>query len=117
MIACSYAESIKANRIYIGAQQQDTYGYWDCTPKYIENMNNVLSLANHELKIIAPFSSMNKSEEIELAIKYNIDLSNTWTCYNGPNDNNEACGTCPSCIERKLSFEKLNMTDPIKYSK
>ena len=60
---------------------------------------------------------MSKSDEIQLSQDLDIDLSNTWTCYNGPNENGEACGSCPACIERLSNFKKINIQDPIKYAK
>lgn len=121
-IASSYAESIGAEQIIIGAQQQDHYGYWDCTPKFIEAMNAVISQnREHQIRIVAPFASMSKAQEIEaLVAAYGEEeavkmLGHTLTCYNP--DLDVSCGNCPSCIERLDAFKAVNISDPIRYSR
>ena len=119
-LASSYAESIGAEQIIIGAQQQDHYGYWDCTPSFIEAMTAVISQnREHQIRIVAPFVSMSKAQEIEALVSaYGEDeaikmLSHTLTCYNP--DNGDSCGKCPSCIERLDAFKAVNIKDPVPY--
>ena len=120
-LASSYAESIGAEQIVIGAQQQDHYGYWDCTPSFIEAMNAVISQnREHQIRIVAPFATFSKAQEIEaLVAAYGEEeaikmLSHTLTCYNP--DNGDSCGHCPSCIERLDAFNAVNISDPVPYA-
>src|SRR5882724_9517497 len=39
--AVAYAESLKVDRVFYGAQAHDLYGYWDTTPEFLERLNDV----------------------------------------------------------------------------
>lgn len=117
-IAASYAETRKIDLIIAGFQSNDTYGYWDTTPTFLDKLNDVLSEnRQHTIEICCPFVGLNKREEIEAVISLdgNTDLyKNTLTCYN-PTPDGKSCGTCPSCAERLAAFQKLGLQDPISY--
>jgi len=117
-IVASFAETVGSDLILAGFQSNDTYGYWDTTPDFIKKMNAVLGLNRQAgLQIICPFVELNKKEEIQAVFELdgNLDLfSSTITCYN-PDSEGRSCGTCPSCAERILAFQKLGFKDPIVY--
>lgn len=117
-IAASYAETRKINTIVCGFQSNDTYGYHDTTPTFVEKLNSVLSEnRTHKITITAPFVSLSKYDELKavLDLDGNLDLfKTTITCYN-PDDQGRSCGTCPSCAERINAFKKIGITDPIEY--
>ena len=118
-ICAAFAETKGITDVIMGIQSHDSYGYWDTTPEFIERLNNLLSLNRKtQIRIMCPFASMSKKDEIEalLQLDGNLDLlSHTITCYN-PNDKGESCGKCPSCSERISNFKKLGLIDPIPYS-
>lgn len=117
-IAASYAETRKINTIVCGFQSNDTYGYHDTTPTFVEKLNSVLSEnRTHKITITAPFVSLSKYDELKavLDLDGNLDLfKTTITCYN-PDDQGRSCGTCPSCAERINAFNKIGIKDPIEY--
>ena len=50
--------------------------------------------------------------------KYGVGIyKNTWSCYNGGlgQYNGKQCGKCPSCVERRDSFVKNGLVDPVEY--
>ncbi len=113
-LAIGYAVSIKAKEVYYGAHAGDVAIYPDCSPKFIDKMNNVARVANYEpIKIRAPYMLMGKGFIIKEGIRLKVDFNQTWTCYNPKGD--KACGKCGSCSERLESFGKNNITDPIEY--
>jgi len=115
-LALSYAQANNADTVYIGIQKHDQYGYWDTTVAFLESINAISSLnRKHSIKVEAPYVDMSKTEEIEIGIKLDLNYADTWTCYNGPNEHREACGTCPTCSERIVAFAKAGMRDPIEY--
>lgn len=112
-IAASYAESINASGIFYGAQAQDEYGYWDCTFKFLNHINELLSLnRKNKIKIFAPFMLYSKDLIVKLGIYHGINYSKTWSCYNGKK---KACSTCPTCVERLNAFKLNNSIDPLEY--
>jgi len=118
-IATSYAESINANSIFIGANSLDYSGYPDCRPEYFKAMEEVIKLGTKigvtnekEIKIEIPLLMKTKSEIIKLAKELNVPLGLTWSCYKG---GKKACGKCDSCLLRLKGFKEAGIKDPIEY--
>lgn len=119
-LAASYAETKGIDTIIIGLQVHDQYGYHDTTQKFVDKINNVLSENRKiKIKVVAPFSHLSKTEELEILNQLDGSLlltKYTITCYN-PNSKDESCGNCPSCSERINAFMNLKKPDLIPYSK
>jgi 7-cyano-7-deazaguanine synthase len=112
-LALSFAESVKAQNVYLGIQVHDEYAYWDTNSKFVRAMQDVADLNRmNTIQIRAPFVNMSKKEEIELGITLGVPFEDTWTCYTG---GQKACGTCPSCSERIMNFAKAGIVDPVPY--
>ena len=109
-LAAAYAEAKGVAHVFYGAQAQDRYGYWDCTPEFLSRMNAVLGL-NHRQPVIlhAPFMRMRKRELLKIGLKLGVNYAETWSCYRGQD---KACGVCPTCIERRAAFDALHVADP-----
>lgn len=115
-IALSFAEATQCDSIFIGLQAHDLYSYWDTTPEFIERLNKIADLnRENRIQIYAPFVNLNKKEEIIIGKELGVNFKNTWTCYTGPDENGQACSTCPSCSERIKNFMDAGLIDPIKY--
>ena len=111
--AVAYAESIKVDRVYYGAQAHDLYGYWDTTPEFLARLNDVYALNRKEaVKIEAPFVNYSKAEVLRTGVELGVDYAQTWSCYAGQD---MACGQCPTCVERLKAFEEVGLIDPIEY--
>jgi 7-cyano-7-deazaguanine synthase len=117
-ICLAYAEANKCDVVYYGAQQRDIYGYWDCTPEYVEAVNNVTKLnRRNKIKVIAPFINLKKSEIIVLGTSLNVDYSKTWSSYAVVDEENRiADSSNPTSQERILAFAQAGLIDPIKYN-
>jgi 7-cyano-7-deazaguanine synthase len=112
-IAAAYAEAQGIGDVFYGAQARDEYGYWDCTADFLERINAVLNLNRRTpVRIVAPFVTASKADTVALGLKLGVDFSRTWSCYRG---GDKACGTCPTCYERKLAFEQADRIDPLEY--
>jgi 7-cyano-7-deazaguanine synthase len=113
--AVSWAEVLKADSIYIGANFEDSPGYPDCRPEYYEKFNELLSIGTKEgnIKIHTPIIHMKKSQIIQEANKRSAPLNLSWSCYA---KSDKACGVCDSCALRLRAFKELDLIDPIEYS-
>jgi 7-cyano-7-deazaguanine synthase len=110
-MAGAFAEAEGVYRIYYGAQAQDEYGYWDCTQEFLRRINQVLELnRNRPIIIDAPFVVLKKAEIVRLGVELGVDFSRTWSCYRGEE---KACGSCPTCVERRNAFGAAGVTDPL----
>ncbi len=112
-LAIAYAVSIGAGEVYYGAHTGDHAIYPDCRPVFIEKMNAAAAVANYEpVKIVTPFSTMDKGDIVKIGMKLGVPYEHTWTCYKGLE---KACGTCGSCTERLEAFNKARRKDPLEY--
>ncbi len=114
-IAVSWAEVMKASKIYIGAVEEDSSGYPDCTAKFYDAFNNLLSVglpAETVVRVETPLIHMSKQEIVKLGIELNVPFHLTWSCYQY---GDAACGVCDSCRLRLKGFHACGIDDPIKY--
>lgn len=112
-LASAYAEARGIPDVFYGAQTQDRYGYWDCTPEFLDRMNAVLALNRRQAVCIkAPFVRMSKREIVTIGRGLGVDYAHTWTCYRGEQ---KACGTCLACEDRLSAFRRLGWRDPLDY--
>ena len=113
-MAVSWAEVIKAKKVYIGAVEEDSSGYPDCRPSYYEAYNKLIKEGTKEkdIEIITPVISFQKSEIILKAKELNAPLEYSYSCYAR---SDIACGICDSCALRLRGFEKAGLVDPIEY--
>lgn len=119
-IALSYAEACKCNKVFYGAQAHDEYsGYWDCSLYFVERINKVSELNRlNNIKVIAPFVSLHKSEEIVLGIALNINYAKSWTSYKVIDEQYEIADyENPTSRDRIKAFAEVGMIDPIKYNR
>ena len=116
-IAVSWAEVIKAEKVYIGAVQQDSPDYPDCRAEYYDAFNRLVEVGTKpttNIKVVTPLLKMNKSEIVRKGIELGAPLHLTWSCYER---NEMACGKCQSCTLRLKAFDDAGVEDKITYMK
>ena len=113
-MAVSWAETIGAKAIYIGAVEEDSSGYPDCRQSYYQAFNKLIEQGTKEgnIRVIAPIISLDKVAIIKKARELNAPLHLTWSCYG---EEELACGSCDSCTLRLNAFKKAQIKDPIPY--
>ena len=107
--AISYAETIKAKKIFLGINAVDFSSYPDCTPQYLKSMQQVMKSLNNGIEICAPIEKYSKAQIIKLGTKLKVPYEKTWSCYNGKN---KPCGKCDSCKLRAKGFKEAGIDDP-----
>jgi len=115
-IATSWAEVIGANRIYIGAVEEDSSGYPDCRETFYKALERAIDLGTKDetkIEICTPIIHKRKAETIRLGADLGAPLHFSWSCYR---NNDAACGTCDSCVLRVNSFKEAGLKDPIPYA-
>jgi 7-cyano-7-deazaguanine synthase len=114
-VAVSWAETIGAGAIYIGAVAEDSSGYPDCRPEYYRVFQELIRVGTKpetEIEIVTPVIRMKKSEIIHRGVELGAPLRLTWSCYQGEE---VACGKCDSCLLRLRAFAEAGIADPIPY--
>src|SRR5215475_8692894 len=112
--AVSWAEILEAEKIYIGAVEQDSSGYPDCRPEYYRAFNQVVKAGTREgkIEVVTPLIGMRKAEIVKLGLQLGAPFDLTWSCYSRED---KACGVCESCVLRCRAFAEAGAADPIPY--
>lgn len=116
-IAVSWAEVIKASKIFIGAVEEDSSGYPDCRKEFFDAFNKMIlkgTKPGSKIKIETPIIKYSKKDIVLTSVKLNAPLQLTWSCYK---ENKIACGECESCALRLRGFQQAGIPDPLSYKK
>jgi 7-cyano-7-deazaguanine synthase len=115
-MAVGWAEILGAEAVYYGAVSQDSSGYPDCRPEFVDAMQALVGAGTRpdtRIRVSAPLVNMSKAEIVKAASEMGLPLMLTWSCYQR---NDRACGTCDSCALRLRGFEQAGIPDPIAYA-
>lgn len=114
-VGVSWAETIDAKRLFIGAVFEDGSGYPDCRPEYYAAFNEVIRVgtALGDIRIETPIINLTKEQIILKGIELGAPLHLTWSCYQSED---VACGVCDSCALRLRGFQRAGVQDPIEYA-
>jgi len=113
-VAVCWAEVLQAEKVYIGAVEQDSSGYPDCRPAYYRAFNEVVRTGTRDgrIEIVTPLIGLRKSEIVTLGLELGAPFDLTWSCYSRED---RACGVCDSCVLRLRAFREAGAADPIPY--
>jgi len=115
-IATSWAETIQARTIFIGAVEEDSSGYPDCRSDFFSTFNQLIEKGTRpetRITIKTPIINLKKKDIVLKALKLKAPLHLTWSCYE---KSRKACGVCDSCILRLKGFKEAGAEDPIPYA-
>ena len=114
-IATSWAETIQAGTIFIGAVEEDSSGYPDCRSDFFSTFNQLIDKGTRpetQITIKTPIITLRKKDIVLKAITLKAPLHLTWSCYE---KSRMACGVCDSCMLRLRGFKEAGAEDPIPY--
>ncbi len=119
-LGIAFAETRRANRVFIGVNALDYSGYPDCRPEFIEAFQRVAELGTQAgietpdgITIEAPLIEMTKAEIIMKGFELGVDYGLTTSCYDPVGE--MACGVCDACLLRKKGFSENGLDDPVPY--
>jgi 7-cyano-7-deazaguanine synthase len=112
--AVSWAEVLGAEKIFIGAVEQDSSGYPDCRPEFYRAYNEAIRTGTKagRIEVVTPLIHLRKAEIVTLGLEIGAPLDLTWSCYSRED---RACGICESCVLRMRAFVAAGATDAIPY--
>jgi 7-cyano-7-deazaguanine synthase len=113
-VAVSWAEVLGAEKVYIGAVEQDSSGYPDCRPAYYQAFNQLVKTGTKDgrIEVVTPLIGLRKSEIVTLGLELGAPFDLTWSCYSRED---RACGLCDSCVLRLRAFQEAGAADPVPY--
>ena len=122
-IAFGLATSQKVDTVALAVHGGDHFIYPDCRPEFIEAFAimqnyalqglNDSANANGNIDLYAPYLHLDKTEIARDSAKYNVPVSDTWSCYKGQDSH---CGRCGTCVERREAFHLAGIKDPTEYA-
>lgn len=115
-IGVSWAEVIGAEALFIGAVEEDSSGYPDCTERFYERFAAAVDAGTRpetRIAIRTPLIHLDKGEIVARGLALGAPLELTWSCYT---EEEAACGVCESCRLRLRGFARAGVDDPIPYA-
>ena len=100
--ALSWAETVGAREVWIGANIDDYSGYPDCRPAFLRafermaNLGTAAGVRGRKFRIVAPLLERSKVEILRLGHSLGLDYRWTLSCYD-PGKRGKPCGSCDSC--------------------
>ena len=113
-IGLSLAEARGAERLVLGVNAVDYSGYPDCRPDYLKTFQELADLASkagregHGTQLWAPLVHWSKTRIVKEALRLNVPIEATWSCYSG---GTHPCGVCDSCRIRDEALRAANRPD------
>ncbi len=114
-LAASFAETLGAQNLVIGANALDYSGYPDCRPAFLQSMAETLRLGTKfgeeggRFEVDAPLVNLSKKEIILMGAGLQVPFELTWSCYRGES---QPCQQCDSCLLRAKGFAEAGLHDP-----
>ncbi|MFL5652776.1 MAG: 7-cyano-7-deazaguanine synthase QueC [Ktedonobacteraceae bacterium] len=119
MLSVAYAVAVaeRANLVAAGMHAGDHFIYPDCRPAFIDAFHAMERLAvegfgEANLRLEAPFVHLEKYQIVTMGAALGVPYSDTWSCYKG---NEQHCGRCGTCVERKHAFRDAMVADSTSY--
>jgi len=113
-LGLSLAEARDARRIVLGVNAVDYSGYPDCMPDYLEAFQTLADLSSkvgregRGTQLWAPLVTWSKQRIVEEALRLNVPIAETWSCYSG---GERPCGVCDSCRIRDDALRAAGRVD------
>lgn len=112
-IAAGLAESNELGEVYIANHFGDHALYPDCRSSFVRPMVEAVEAGTtNQVRIIAPYTDIDKGQIALIGKRLGIDYSLTWSCYQGRELH---CGECSTCIERREAMAYAELVDPTEY--
>jgi 7-cyano-7-deazaguanine synthase len=115
-MAVSWAEILGASQVVIGAVEEDSSGYPDCTAAFYRAFQEAVNQGTRpttDITLATPVIGMSKAEIVSRGQALGTPFHLTWSCYR---EESVACGRCDSCVLRLSGFSGAALTDPLRYA-
>ncbi|MEK7721972.1 MAG: 7-cyano-7-deazaguanine synthase QueC [Elusimicrobiota bacterium] len=114
-VGFSLADAEGAGAVVLGPNAVDYSGYPDCRPVFYRALGKAAAhgagsgAGGKRIKLFTPLIRLSKAAIARLAVKLNVPLELTWSCYRG---GRKPCGHCDSCKLRAKGFADAGLKDP-----
>jgi 7-cyano-7-deazaguanine synthase len=115
-IAAAYAEALDGDKIVFGSNADDAKELPDAKPGFVQLVNELvrtgtrMGIEGRVVQFVNPLAKYGKTDVLKLAVKLEVPLEFTWSCYE---DTETPCGKCRGCRTRMKAFQEIGMIDPL----
>jgi 7-cyano-7-deazaguanine synthase len=97
-MAASYALSHGCTAVSCAVNGDDAEVYPDCRADFMKHLNFALRCCHtRRMEVHLPYIVRTKAKVVDIALRLNVPLEETWSCYAGGDD---PCGQCGACQVR-----------------
>tara|TARA_R110000803_G_scaffold138866_2_gene205599 strand:+ start:973 stop:1575 length:603 start_codon:yes stop_codon:yes gene_type:complete len=102
--AATYGLKHGFDAVSIATNADDAKGFPDCSIAFMSAMAKTLQCCHSSrIQLMTPFIEMAKADVLKLAVKLEVPIDDTWSCYEG---GSEPCGECGACKLRESALEQ-----------
>lgn len=112
-VAAGIAESRGLKVIMMANHGGDHNIYADCRPEFVNAFDKAVCTGTDSgMRLMAPYTDINKADIAARGKAMGIDYSRTWSCYRG---GKHQCGRCATCLERREALRQAGIDDNTVY--
>lgn len=96
-IGAAIADTEGADKLLLGANNDDKAGYLDCRPMFLNAMAAAIKLSTScGVELSTPFLNKTKAQIVQKGYSLNAPMWLSWSCYRGGDQPCLNCGACQS---------------------
>lgn len=119
-LALAAADAGGAEAVVVGVNAQDSSGYPDCGPAFIEAFGRLAAVGTRSgkegkpVQVVAPLLAMTKAEIVKQGTELKVPYELTLSCYDPVAGEGgwTHCGRCDACLLRAKGFAEAGVADP-----
>jgi 7-cyano-7-deazaguanine synthase len=112
--AVALCERAGYGRVVLGFNEQEGEVFPDNEMEFLLNLQTAVNIGSPaHIEFEAPLARMSKRDIVRTALKLNVPLHLTWSCYRSAD---RLCGTCGSCVQRRVAFRQIGGEDFVEYA-
>ena len=94
-LATAHSLMLGGGRIILGVNHDDAAGYPDCRMEFLRAAKEAVRLgSDNKCRLTAPLKNLTKAEVYKMALRLEVPIEDTWSCYEGKE---LPCGSCGAC--------------------
>jgi 7-cyano-7-deazaguanine synthase len=102
-------------RVVLGLNEQEGEVFPDNEMEFLTNLQMAVHIGSpSRIDLEAPLARMSKRDILRTALALEVPLHLTWSCYRS---GRQPCGTCGSCLQRRVAFLQLGQRDFLEYER
>jgi len=107
--SASWLDSAGGGDLFMGICSEDEAGFPDCRAGFVESCNDLLSICELRVRLVAPWLRLSKGEILQKMLGNPGAMqaaARSYSCYLGAAN---PCGECAACVKRARALGSVSM--------